>query len=82
MLFAFLPLLVLDGMLDIYTVGLHMWEVPKEPFVLLMEEEPRERLYPHSLSVGLSASSQRACGGLPTFFTEPAERLLKTRRGL
>ena len=42
MLFAFFPLYVLDGMLDLYTAGLHMWEVPKEPFVILMKEQPRE----------------------------------------
>jgi hypothetical protein len=42
MLFAFLPFYVLDGMFELYTASLHMWEVPKDPVVILMEDEPQE----------------------------------------
>lgn len=42
MLFAFLPLYILDAMFEVCVAGMHMWEVPKEPFVILMEEESRQ----------------------------------------
>ena len=42
MLYALFPLYVLDGMLDLYVAGMHMWEIPKEPVVILMEEDPGE----------------------------------------
>ena len=42
MLFAYFPFYVLDGMLEVYTAGLHMWEVPKEPVLILLEDEPHE----------------------------------------
>jgi hypothetical protein len=39
---CFFSLYVLDGMLDVYTASLHMWQMPSEPIVILMEEEPQE----------------------------------------
>jgi hypothetical protein len=42
MLLAYFPFYVLDGMLDLYAASLHMLEVPKEPVVILMEDEPQE----------------------------------------
>jgi hypothetical protein len=42
MLLAFLPLYILDGMFEVCVGGMHMWEVPKEPVVIVMEEEPQE----------------------------------------
>jgi hypothetical protein len=40
MLFAFFPLYVLDGMLEMYAASLHACQ--KEPVVILMEEDPSE----------------------------------------